>query len=663
MPLAPDASSLRRERWLIGIAVLALGAAVRLPFLAESLAVPVDGDTGIIGLMALDRAVSGTMWGQPYGSPVESWLVLPFVELLGPTRLALRLAYFFISLCLVPLAFGLARAIQPAAGLPAALLLACPPVVLLAYSAVPQPLYPATLVLVTSCLLAALATESRLAEDDGRYWIPLVLWSGCGALAVWTHFVSLLPLLASAALLVWRARSDAHRLAAALSALAGALVPAFVMLSGDTGVEGVLAAGLAHARAVVPGMHLALSELVGGRTGAVADIDQEIVSAAWVRLLLAVVYTVSALSALGCRRRSAALMLWAVVAATTLVFPFPLRSDPSAVRFLTPAYVPLAALAAAGSARRSAGTAWALAALLAGLHLLPAPKLVASWRRGAHANTFSPDCTPARAAMEVLGVRRGYASYNTAYCITYESGRRIVVSQPWNERFSEHPLPYLDEVRFSTDAAWILRPADDFGMPSPQGFESLLRSAGGTWRRWDREGFVIYHSFVAPFPDTVTEADVRLCDGALTLPLPRPSALGGLTILAPPSAKLPERLTVETSEDGRHFETVWSRRRPRALTKLTWLNGHPRYSIDPAAVAVLIPRERTVAQVRVTTPEADACTAIGPVLYHEASPGPPPPDWIPLDASWRERRRILAERPLPNRAGWHYRRLVAEAHR
>lgn len=661
MFLPSDTASIRRAQWLVAFLLLVLAASTRLPFLAESLAVPVDGDTGIIGLMAKNRVASGTMWGQPYGSPVESWLVLPFVELLGPTRLALRLAYLFMSLALVPLAYGLARALHPAAGLPAALLLACPPAVLLAFSALPQPLYPAALVLLASCLLAALRAEGRLAEAGGRYRAPLLLWSALGALAVWTHFVSVLVVAPSAALLAWRARSTPRRLPAVLLAFAVALVPAAALLAAGSRTEGVLAASLDHARAVVPQMHLALSELVGGRASAVTDFDPVIVSPTWARLALAVGYVAGGLAALRGPRRSAALTLWAVVVLVTLAFPFPLRSDPSAVRFLTPAYVPLAALAVAGAARRSPHAAWTLAALLAFLHLLPAPALVASWR-GAHANPFSHDCTAARTALEALGVRRGYASYNAAYCITYESGERVVVSQPWNERFWLSPLPYLDEVRFATDAAWILDPGTDFGMPSPERLESLLRSAGGTWRRWDREGFVIYHSFEAPFSDRVEEAEDRQCGRSLMLPVPRPQTLEGITVLARPHGVLPVRLTVEASADGRDFETLWRRGR-LALTKLVWLNGRPRYAIDPLAVAVHVPAGHPLAHVRITTPDVDACAAIGPVLLHRPAAGPGASDWIGLDTSWPERRRLLDARPRPESASWHYRRLVADAHR
>ena len=57
----------------IPLAVL-LAVAVRAPFWAEALRTPVDGDTAIIGLMARHLGRGTTMWGQPYGSPLEAWL-------------------------------------------------------------------------------------------------------------------------------------------------------------------------------------------------------------------------------------------------------------------------------------------------------------------------------------------------------------------------------------------------------------------------------------------------------------------------------------------------------------------------------------------------------------------------------------------------------------
>jgi len=75
-------------------------------------------------------------------------------------------------------------------------------------------------------------------------------------------------------------------------------------------------------RGPCPGMHVALSSSWEGRVSAVTDVDPVIVSPAWARLALAFAYVAGGLSALRGPRRSAALMLWAVVLLITLAFPF-----------------------------------------------------------------------------------------------------------------------------------------------------------------------------------------------------------------------------------------------------------------------------------------------------------------------------------------------------
>jgi hypothetical protein len=59
---------------------LALATAVRAPFWAEALRTPLDGDAAIQGLMARHPFESLTLWGQPYGSPLEAWITVPFVH-------------------------------------------------------------------------------------------------------------------------------------------------------------------------------------------------------------------------------------------------------------------------------------------------------------------------------------------------------------------------------------------------------------------------------------------------------------------------------------------------------------------------------------------------------------------------------------------------------
>src|SRR5205807_922757 len=86
------------------VAVLTLAALVRLPFFLRALRTPVDGDTGIVGLMARHLGSTGTtLWGQPYGSPLDAWLAAPFVGVLGATRAAVRIPNLLLSLALVPL--------------------------------------------------------------------------------------------------------------------------------------------------------------------------------------------------------------------------------------------------------------------------------------------------------------------------------------------------------------------------------------------------------------------------------------------------------------------------------------------------------------------------------------------------------------------------------
>ena len=130
------------------------------------------------------------MWGQPYGSPLEAWLAAPFVAALGTTTEALRLFYFLLGLGLIPVAYGLGRALDPRAALPAALLVACPPPYFLLLSALPPPMYPTALLLCGGLLILAV----RGAEAPGRparvrLW-TLAAWGALAGLALWTHLMT-----------------------------------------------------------------------------------------------------------------------------------------------------------------------------------------------------------------------------------------------------------------------------------------------------------------------------------------------------------------------------------------------------------------------------------------------------------------------------------------
>ena len=176
------------RRWELPLAVL-VGVLVRVPFWAEALRTPVDGDSAIIGLMARHPTWSATMWGQPYGSPVEAWIAAPIFALLRPDTATLRLVYFLLGLGLIPAAYALARALDARAALPAAILMACPSPYFLLLSALPPPMYPSALLLAAAVLALAFRLQARLsAGESGR--AALATWGAIAGLALWTHLMT-----------------------------------------------------------------------------------------------------------------------------------------------------------------------------------------------------------------------------------------------------------------------------------------------------------------------------------------------------------------------------------------------------------------------------------------------------------------------------------------
>ena len=386
-------------------------------------------------------------------------------------------------------------------------------------------------------------------------------------------------------------------------------------------------------------------------------------------------------AARGARDPRVALLL-AAAGLTLLAFPFPLRSGAATLRFLTPLYVPLAALVAwVAIARGSVRRSYVVVLSLAALHLAGASRLLSAWHVAdrTEAPYLLPDLAPLRAALERHGIRRAYASYGPAYRLTYESDGRVVVSQPWNERFLHYPLPYLDDVRFAVGAAWILTPRIPSDLPTPQAFEAALRAAGGTWRRTDVGDAIVYHGFAPPYAsDGVPLASALAAgDGDLgtqvepdralptVLTLPAPQAMEAITLMAghagPP---LLRSFDVEVSADGAAFEKVAERRRRGERSDLRWVNGHPQYVLDHDLLSIPL-GGRVVRAIRLTPVASGDAWALAEVLLHPARGATarfPWDDALDPDLTWRERRRFLVANPRPDREDWYYRRLLAQRH-
>jgi hypothetical protein len=489
-------------------------------------------------------------------------------------------------------------------------------------------------------------------------------------------------------------------LAAALPPLLAASAPWWLRLVGDRWATHAVSVSdrdetlAAHLAQVLPALHLPIGGLLGTHVPVVADAAEGVVSApGWVAGALVLVYGVLLVLAVRERRRSAGAGLLLGAAALTLVaFPFPLRSGPNTIRFLTPAYlcaavlvawVPLARTGAgADEGRRAIRHAWIAVLALACLHLVGGTRLLAAWRGLDRAAPpfWLPDLAPIREFLAERGIRRAYASYGPAYRLTYESGERLIVSQPWNERFRHYPLPYLDEVRFAKDVAWVLTPDIPTDLPAPKAFEDALGQAGGAWRSTAVGPARVYHGFEPPFAVRVEplagaeqagdgKLETRLArsgDGPATFALPAARALDGVTLLAAPDGPpLPRSMNVEVSADGSSFEIVARRRRRDERKDLRWVNGHPQYVIDHDLIAVPL-AGRSVGAVRIHPYASDDAWQVAEILLHPAEdPARRAPwdEWLDPNLDWARRREALAAQPRRDREDWYWRALLAARNR
>jgi hypothetical protein len=667
-------------------AIVGLGLVVRVPFWVEALRTPLDGDQAILGLMARHPLQSTTMWGQPYGSPIEAWIAAPVLAALGPTTAALRLVYFLLGLALIPVAGWMAGALDRRAILPAALVAALPSPYFLLLSALPPPMYPSALLMAGLLLGSTVRLGAALDGDKPLSRPAAALWGLLAGLALWTHLMTGAVVLPCFAYMLARGRRARRFWPMALAAFSVAAAPLAWNVAREGTLRIVSTSGRGqeafdHVAAVVPEMHRPVAALLGTHVPWIADDPSFVVFASTtVAFALVALQGVLLVLAFAARPPGPVRLFLAVIVLTLVAFPFPVRSSPSAVRFLTPAYLPLVAVVCwaavvQGNARRAAAAGLALGAL----NLMVGTRLLSAWRAADRAEEpfLLPDLRPLRRELEAHGIRRVYASYVPAYRLTFESGERIVASQPWNDRFLHHPLPYLDEVRFARNVAWVLMPRLPSDLPAPRTFEDQLGAIGGRAERTDIAGAAVFHSFVPPMGATVaplasagmagdasldTAVTAAGADGSLQWSLSPAQPLSGLTLVAGLSGpRLPRGFDLEISADGVAFERVVRRRRREERQDLRWLNGHPQYVIDDDCVSVAV-AGRTVAAVRLT-PIGDEPWALAEVLLHGATTPAPWDEWLDPAAPWSERMRRLESVPRLDRADWYARRLLAERHR
>jgi hypothetical protein len=662
---------------------LLAGLVVRAPFWGEALRTPVDGDTAIVGLMARHPGQGTTLWGQPYGSPLDAWVAMPFVAALGPRVLALRLPVFLLGLLLIPAAFALGRFVHPRGGLPAALLLACPPPYLLLLSALAPPFYATTLILCGALLILAISAGRRLAAGERPVGV-ILLWGALSGLALWTHLMSASTIAVTGGFLFWRMRARPRLLLAAALPLLVSSVPLWTRLLIDFQAASIVRVSGReetmgeHLREVLPRLHEPLGGLLGTHVPLIADDAEHLVRPP--RIVAIALIGIEALlffSAVRAARANPAAQLMLATAGLALAaFPFPARSASHTIRFLAPLALPFLVLLAT-AARQTERALLAVLALSA-MHLLGGARLLGEWRRldRAEAPFLLPDLAPVREALLARGARRAYASYGPAYRLTWESGEQIIASQPWNERFRHYPLPFLDEVRFAKNVAWVLTPKIPTDLPAPPTFEAALGAIGGAYRRAEVGPATLYTDFAPPFSPQVEpwpgagaagdgDLDTHLTPettAPITFRLPSARPLDAVTLIAGRGvAPLLRSMDVEVTADGVAFETVARRRRREEREDLRWVNGHPQFVIDHDLIAVPL-GGRVVSAVRISPVASSDPWSLAELLLHPAEDPAhrrPWDEWLDPGRSWRERRQELSANPRRDREDWYYRSRVA----
>jgi hypothetical protein len=400
-----------------------------------------EATTGLLGLAVLRGGLPVYFFGQPFMGALDGYLAAPLYAALGVSARTLELVPVLLSVAGLALTVRLAwDAFGPRAALFTAVLLALPPDYLLFWSHEARAHYPMTLLLGALALLLALRAP---AARGGR---ATVLWALLGAVlgaALWTNFLSLVYVPAVAALVARRGlRPLAPRALAAVPAFALGGLPHWIYglahgtawpdAGGAIGVEATLVhLGYLAATAwpIVAGVPAALRGTPAG---------------VFLAGVLGAGYAGAALAALRPAAGRAAGGALTLVAVTTVAVAVGTQYgrglDDNDPRYLLPLYTALPPLLGRALARARPARGRALAAALLAVHAASA--LGGSFRAPGALGGAPGD--PARApeatlaALERASLSRLYDSDPGGRILTFLSGERVILSNPYEEILPEY---------------------------------------------------------------------------------------------------------------------------------------------------------------------------------------------------------------------------------
>lgn len=280
------------------------------------------------------------------------------------------------------------------------------------------------------------------------------------------------------------------------------------------------------------------------------------------------------------------------------------------------------------------------------------------------------------ARLEQFGIRTCYADSRIAQVITFESTERIRCANYLGYR-NFRLLQAVDAIENPATVAIVThRSLQD---PDPTVIAATLRLMGGETRSDVIGDWVIFHHSVPPdsrvHPIPATGWRARASSGAeaaalafdrqvwtrwstpkrpgewLELDLGHARPIAQVTLLtAPWTAEAPPGLRVETSVDGRRWETVAAE--PAMLAGVHWWKGHPRVDDSGRVIVRFAPREgRYVRFTNVGTEWPGRWWSVTELFVYEPAAAPwsaPPVATAALAAATRELDHWMDDPTGPN---------------
>ena len=619
---------LKSKMPFIFFGAIAMAVLFRLAFFAFGLEkLPLSSDEAwpaLMGMHMLKGEFPVFYWGQTYMGTQESFFDAALFYFFGPGKAVIRIYPLLFSLLFVCVSYFLAcRAFNREVGLFTICLLAIPvPYLAMCGVAVPPDNYLA----VTTLGSAALWLTLNIVERDNVRMLDYLLLGALLGYAFWLHLLIISFIVCCLAWLFLNDKLIFIRRNFWLMALAflAASLP-FWWVNIKSGFATFADVGRASGwQRTWEYLQVALvytaQFFTGQRIMLYADNCRNVVlpkaffyilGAVWCGLPLVTVFAnfrgLLRLFVLKLGNKSGGPLLVVTAVMSVLVFAHSSRTGSNDARYLLPLMAALPLLGAFGIWRiwkySRAGGVVVLLFVMA-CQLWGNVSLARAWSDASlvAGPLELPDTRPLIAFLERQGIDRAYAHYWLSYRITCETREKIIVSEPFNERFPGREVRYLAEAGRAEKVAFITHPT----LFPPSDFEPSLQKIGGAWQKKEIDCFSVYYDFKPPCNDRLLRelpADERKVENSVkevAVDFGKPMKFAKLKI-RPRDNGYPRELAIQISDDKVSWRTIWR----QDDFSLSWENGQPRYLYWDGYCNVVFPAA-AARYLRLVQPVAEA---------------------------------------------------------